>query len=147
MKYDGIWFEFQSTSEVIIPSSMVQELAITLKKEDSIIYLDDTSLLSFNDINTTTTTTTTTNSTLKSTTTPLSSQLIQDHYTQHQHQHQAIPVVALLGHFNHGKTTLLDALLQRNGDKDRERGDRDRDRDNLVDNEAHKITQVSRQII
>jgi hypothetical protein len=100
MKYDGLWFEFHSPGEVIIPSSVVQELAVSLQKD--IVCLEDSHLLSFDDNSLTTTTTDMT-------------------------QQQAIPVVALLGHFNHGKTTLLDAL---------------RGGPSIVNEEAHQITQV-----
>ena len=71
------------------------------------ICIDDANLLSFANSFT---------STSSSTTSSLLSQ-------------QAIPVVALLGHYNHGKTTLLEALL-------------DTTEVNIVDSEAHQITQV-----
>ena len=92
MKHDGIWFQFQSMNEVIIPSEKVKEFASSMKKEVELI--DETMMLELN--------------------TP--------------EQPQAILVVALLGHFNHGKTTLLDALKENS---------------NIVDEEAHSITQVN----
>jgi hypothetical protein len=95
LKYEGIWFEFNSISEVIIPSSIVQDVAMSLNKET--ICLNDEDLL------------------------------VHDKtHALSTHEQQAIPVVALLGHFNHGKTTLLDALHGTS----------------IVQEEAHQITQV-----
>lgn len=93
LRHEGVWFEFHSTGEVIVPSSAVESLAAAARRD--VVCLNEQQLLSF---------------------APPSGEI-----------HQAVPVVALLGHFNHGKTTLLDAL---------------RGGASIVDEEVHHITQV-----
>ena len=91
-KFDGVWYQFKSPNEVIIPAYQAKNYALRYKKN----------LIDPIDIH----------------------DLKLDHLNSNETS--KIPVVVLLGHFNHGKTTLLDAL---GGSK-------------FVDEEKHKITQV-----
>ena len=91
-KHDGVWYEFKSAGDIIIPFEQAKEYAARIKKD----------LHPPIDIH----------------------QIQADHLTSMDQTR--IPVVVLLGHFNHGKTTLLDAI---GGSA-------------FVDEEKHGITQV-----
>lgn len=91
-KYEGVWYQFPSVNEVIIPFKQAKEYTLSTGKIlPNPIDVND---LSYNHLDDTT----------------------QD----------KIPAVVLLGHFNHGKTTLLDALGGTT----------------FVEEEKHSITQV-----
>lgn len=92
LKHEDLWFEFNSTNDIIVPFSAVQHIAESSGKQINHLGEDSFSLV-----------------------TGVSNP-------------STIPVVVLLGHFNHGKTTLLDALLG----------------SNIIDEEDHQITQVVR---
>lgn len=91
LSFEGKWYEFQSSSDVIIPFDLAQKYATQIHKKKF-------QLLDFENIP------------------PVQVD-----------QHDKIPVIALLGHFNHGKTTLLDTFAS----------------SKLVAEESHGITQVS----
>jgi hypothetical protein len=90
-KYDGTWFKFASTKEVIVPFAEARKIAVKSKRPLQFFNIENIPLES--------------ESTLPRT-----------------------PVIAILGHFDHGKTTLLDALGGTS----------------IAADEAHGITQVVR---
>jgi hypothetical protein len=98
--YDREWYEFQTANEIIIPFHYAQKYAHSQKKK--LHYLDFDHLPS------------------------LSSDTASRTSDERILPQNKIPVIALLGHYNHGKTTLLDYFAQ----------------SNLVSKEAHGITQV-----
>lgn len=106
--YEKEWYEFPTANEIIIPFSYAERCALSLKKK--LYYLDFDHLPSALSSSSSSATPTLSSS---STTSPITPP-------------NKIPVIALLGHFNHGKTTLLDYFAQ----------------SNLVSKEAHGITQV-----
>lgn len=89
--YDGVWFKFHTTNDVIVPHTVASRLAQKTKRELSFFDMDDIPV-------------------------------------QHSDVNPSIPVIAILGHYDHGKTTILDALG----------GTR------IAEDEAHGITQVCR---
>lgn len=91
-KYDGVWYQFPSVNEVIIPYKQAKDYALLAHKN----------LPNPVDVN----------------------ELNYDHLLDVTKD--KIPAVVLLGHFNHGKTTLLDTLGGTT----------------FVDEEKHSITQV-----
>jgi hypothetical protein len=106
--YDREWYEFETANEIIIPYHYAEKYAHGHKKK--LHYLDFDRLPS-----------------VLSPASPTSE--TEDQTTENTQNR--IPVIALLGHYNHGKTTLLDYFAQ----------------SNLVSKEAHGITQVCQMII
>jgi hypothetical protein len=91
-KYDGVWYQFSSPPEVIVPYESAKAYALQFKR-------DLKPPININEID-------------------------ASHLTRSDHR--KVPTAVLLGHFNHGKTTLLDSLGG----------------STFVEEEKHGITQV-----
>ena len=115
LNYSKEWFQFSSINDIILPYKVVEEIVKRKNHrgggggegKNYKIQLVDYHNLSLDSSSSETSTTTSTTATA-----PITNK---------------IPVLALLGHFNHGKTTLLDSFA---GTK-------------LVSEEVHGITQVT----
>jgi len=104
-KFNSVWFQFPTPNDVIIPLEEVKATFERLNFSFSDLSKQRIDLLNLNDIQ--------------------SFDLSYLHGRSEMLTNR-VPVAVLLGHYNHGKTTLLDALCNTD----------------IVSTEAHGITQV-----
>ena len=114
-KFNNVWFQFPSQKDVIVPQAEAmtvlglirKTICPSAQKKMDILTLNDLSSFEFQSLDTL--------PAAKNTLPPK----------------KKIPTIAILGHFNHGKTTLLDAFCNTD----------------LVSTELHGITQVEKMFI
>lgn len=104
LNYSNNYYEFNSLSDVIIPFKLSEKLKL-LNKNNKIEYLN------YNNIQL-----------------DINNKLKDENKLKEMNK---IPVIALLGHYNHGKTTLLDLFAK----------------SKIVSEEVHGITQVNNNYI